>query len=178
MENARRKYLFSWDDTVGADMQLARPSLGPNTRVEVYRLFQFTLRDVLEQNYGTEMADTLFRDAGVIAGKAFFDKFLSDAKNVGELSNKIQESFNTFGIGIFRVEAAEPDQEHFIFTVDEDLDCSGLPDTSDVICVYDEGFIQGILEAFSGKNFNVKEVDCWCTGSRTCRFDARSSSPG
>ncbi|MDR1212103.1 MAG: 4-vinyl reductase [Spirochaetaceae bacterium] len=177
MSNSNRKYQFSWDDTVGADMGLARPSLGPNTRVEVYRLFQFTLRDILEQRYGTETADTLFRDAGVLAGKAFFEKFLSGAKNVGELSTKIQESFNAFGIGIFRVESAEPDKGHFIFTVDEDLDCSGLPDTSDVICVYDEGFIQGILESFSGKNFKVEEVDCWCTGSRTCRFDARYSSP-
>ena len=57
-------------------------------------------------------------------------------------------------------------------TVDEDLDCSGLPDTDEQICVYDEGFIQGILEAFTGKFFDVEEVDCWCAGSRTCRFSA------
>jgi predicted hydrocarbon binding protein len=172
MTNTKRKYEFSWESTVGADMALARPSLGPNTRVEVYRLFQFTLRDILEQNYGTEMADTIFREAGVLAGKAFFEKFLDDAKNIGELSTKIQESFNALGIGIFRVEDVDLDRSHFIFTVDEDLDCSGLPDTSDVICVYDEGFIQGILESFSGKNFKVREIDCWCTGSRTCRFEA------
>jgi len=77
MEN-QRKYQFNWDNTVGADMKLARPSLGPSTRVEVYRLFQFTLRD--------------------------------------------------------------------------------------------------ILESFSGKNFNVREIDCWCTGARTCRFEAKMVS--
>lgn len=57
---------------------------------------------------------------------------------------------------------------------DEDLDCSGLSDTSDVICIYDEGFIQGILESFSGKGFNVRGIDCWCIGSRTCRFEAKT----
>ena len=175
MEN-KRKYKFDWDNTVGADMKLARPSLGPSTRVEVYRLFQFTLRDVLEEKYGTEMADNLFREAGVMAGKAFYEKFLSDAKTTSDLSTKIQNSFNDFGIGIFRVEDAAKDNSHFIFTVEEDLDCSGLPDTSDVVCVYDEGFIQGVLESFSGKGFSVNEIECWCTGARTCRFEAKVAS--
>jgi predicted hydrocarbon binding protein len=171
-----RKYKFSWDETVGADMQVARPHLGPLTRIEMYRLFQFTLRDVLEQHYGTEMTDTLFREAGVMAGKAFFERFLSGATDVSSLANKIQKSFNDLGIGIFRVENSSADGGHFIFTVDEDLDCSGLPDTSDVICVYDEGFIQGVLESFSGRDFNVREIDCWCTGSRTCRFEAKQKA--
>ncbi|MDR2313360.1 MAG: 4-vinyl reductase [Spirochaetaceae bacterium] len=172
MENLR-KYKFDWDNTVGADMQLARPSLGPSTRIEVYRLFQFTLRDILEQQYGTEMADKLFRQAGLMAGKEFFKKFLSEATDVASLAAKVQESFNALGIGIFRVESAQQDNSRFVFTVDEDLDCSGLPDTSDVVCVYDEGFIQGVLESFSGKGFDVREIDCWCTGSRTCRFEAK-----
>ena len=174
--DTKRKYKFDWDTTVGADMNLARPLLGPSTRVEVYRLFQFTLRDILEEKYGTETADSLFREAGVMAGREFFSKFLSNAKTASELAAKIQDSFNNFGIGIFRVENSKEDNSHFIFTVEEDLDCSGLPDTSDVICVYDEGFIQGVLESFSGKDFNVREIDCWCTGARICRFEAKAAS--
>jgi predicted hydrocarbon binding protein len=169
-----RKYQFDWDKTVGADMELARPNLGPGTRIEVYRLFQFTLRDVLEQKYGTEATDIMFREAGLMAGKEFYAKFLSDAKDVPTLVTKIQDSFTKLGIGIFRVEHAEEDNSHFILTVGEDLDCSGLPDIADVICVYDEGFIKGILEAFSGMVFSVKEVECWCTNARTCRFEANA----
>jgi predicted hydrocarbon binding protein len=175
MEN-RRIYKFDWDSTVGADMELARPKLGPNTRVEIYRLFQFTLRDVLEQNFGTEMADTLFRGAGLLAGKAFFEKFLNDAKDVSSLVTKIQESFRSLGIGIFRVENTATDNSHFVFTVEEDLDCSGLPDNSNFVCVYDEGFIQGLLESFSEKQFDVREIDCWCNGARICRFEAKISN--
>jgi predicted hydrocarbon binding protein len=176
MAESKRKYLFKWEDTVGADMQVARPNLGSSTRVEVYRLFQFTLRDILEQHYGTDTADDLFREAGVLAGKSFFDKFLNESKDVSSLVAAVQKTFHDLGIGIFRVEAADAGNSRFIFTVDEDLDCSGLPDTSDVICVYDEGFIQGVLESFSGKGFGVKEIDCWCTGSRTCRFEARAKA--
>lgn len=174
MENTR-KYCFAWDNTVGADINLARPNLGPHTRIEAYRLFQFTLRDVLEQQYGTEAADNLFREAGVMAGKAFFDKFLKDARSTVELVSKIDASFTALGIGIFRVESAADDNTHFIFTVDEDLDCSGMPDTSEVVCIYDEGFIKGVLDSFSGLNFTVREIDCWCTGARTCRFEAKAS---
>jgi predicted hydrocarbon binding protein len=172
----QRKYQFDWDSTIGADMNLARPNLGPNTKVEIYRLMQYTLRDVLEHHYGTEMADSLFREAGLIAGKNFYDKYIKGVKDLSMLVAKIQDSFNSLGIGIFCVESAAEDNSRFIFTVEEDLDCSGLPDTSTVVCVYDEGFIQGVLESFIGKQFEVREIDCWCTGARTCRFEAKIAS--
>jgi predicted hydrocarbon binding protein len=76
------------------------------------------------------------------------------------------------GIGILRVEKADIEKGSLILTVSEDLDCSGLPELDYEVCVFDEGFISGILESFTGKHFRVKEVDCWCTGDRTCRFSA------
>ncbi len=50
-----RRYKFSWD--LLGDIALGRPNLGPHTRLEVYRLMQFTFRDVMEQNLGTEATD-------------------------------------------------------------------------------------------------------------------------
>ena len=79
-----------------------------------------------------------------------------------------------FGIGILRVEDINPEKGELTVTVSEDLDCSGLPDNGVEFCTYDEGFICGLLEAFTGKAFAVKEIDCWCTGDRTCRFQARA----
>jgi predicted hydrocarbon binding protein len=173
MGEGERKYRFSWDDTMGADMNFARPSMGPSLRVEAYRLFQFTLRDILEQHYGTDQADALLREAGRLAGKVFFERYLGETDSISSLANNIQSAFKDLGIGIFRVEKADAEGGHFVFTVDEDLDCSGLPDTREVICVYDEGFIQGLLESFSGRDYDVREIDCWCTGARTCRFEAK-----
>lgn len=48
----------------------------------------------------------------------------------------------------------------FTVTVSEDLDCSGLPITGTTVCDYDEGFLSGILEVYTGKPFQVKEIDC------------------
>lgn len=172
MSDSNRKYAFSWD-VIGSNMAEARPSLGPDTKVEVYRLLQFTLRDVLEQHYGTDSVDVLFSEAGVLAGKAFFERYCKEAKDISSLVKTVQEQFKALGIGVFRVEMADPEGKSFTLTVDEDLDCSGLPDTSDQICVYDEGFIKGILDSFTGAKYEVKEVDCWCAGARTCRFSAK-----
>ena len=47
---------------------------------------------------------------------------------------------------------------------------AGLPPTGEVVCKYDEGFFAGILEAYTKKPFKVREVDCWSSGSRVCRF--------
>jgi len=64
----------------------------------------------------------------------------------------------------------------FTLTVAEDLDCSGLPVCNENICTYDEGFIRGLLFEFSGKKFDVKEVDCWCSGDRVCRFEVKPAA--
>lgn len=169
MSDNQRKYAFSWE-TIGTNMALARPSLGDSLKIEVYRLFQFTMRDILEQEYGTKAADEVFYKSGVLAGKAFYKQFLTEFAETGPLVKRVGELFKDMGIGIFRVESFDTETLECYVTVDEDLDCSGLPDIDDVICIYDEGFIAGILEGFTGKVYNVREVDCWCTGARTCRF--------
>ncbi len=175
MMSNSRKYAFSWD-TVGAELSQARPGLGESTKVEVYRLFQFTLRDVLESHYGTQVADGLFLEAGVLAGKAFFERYCKDISEPSVLLKTIQDQFRELGIGIVRFEKADTENMVFQLTVDEDLDCSGLPDTADHICVYDEGFIKGILDAYTGLDFTVREIDCWCSGARTCRFKGTVSA--
>ena len=76
-------------------------------------------------------------------------------------------------VGILRIEEVDLEAQNLILTVAEALDCSGLPELDYEVCTYDEGLIAGILECFTGKPYEVKEVDCWCTGDRTCRFRAR-----
>jgi len=166
----QRKYAFNWE--LLGDIATARPNLGPNTRVEVYRLMQFCFRDVMEQQVGTEKADQIFYDAGKLAGEHFYRNMLKPADNLNDFVQQLQEALKEMGIGILRVEKADAEKGEFVLTVSEDLDCSGLPELDYETCTYDEGFIAAIMESFTGKNFIVKEVDCWCTGDRTCRFSA------
>jgi len=170
----KRKYPFTW--SLLGDIEIGRPNLGPQTRLEVYRLMQFTLRDVIERNYGSEAADSIFREAGKLSGFEFFANMIGRQPSLNAFLSRVHDVFEEMGIGILRVEQSDAVSGHFVFTVSEDLDCSGLPETDFEICKYDEGFISGLLEAFTGKAFDVREVDCWCTGKRTCRFDIVAES--
>ena len=165
-----RKYEFNWD--LLGDTQEGRPNLGPMVRVEIYRLLKFCIRDILEKNYNTETADKLLYEAGQLAGKQFYQNIIEEAKNFSDFIKSLQLTLEDKGIGILRIESADYDQGKFILSISEDLDCSGLPELDYEVCVYDEGFIAGLLESFTGKKFKVKEIDCWCTGDRTCRFMA------
>lgn len=167
-----RKYKFSWD--LLGDIKDGRPNLGNMARVEVYRLMQFTFRDVIERAVGADKTDRIFFDAGKLAGEELYKQYLKDATDLSEFVNQLQELLKEFGIGILRVEDINPEKGELTVTVSEDLNCSGLPDNGVEFCTYDEGFICGLLEAFTGKAFAVKEIDCWCTGDRTCRFQARA----
>ena len=165
-----RKYRFSWD-LIG-DVNVGRPNLGPNTRLEVYRLMQFAFRDVLEQIHGPEETDRIFWKAGHLAGMEFFRHVVEKADDFNDFVTKLQKALIDLNIGVLRVEKADLQKMSFVLVVSEDLDCSGLPEIDQVVCIYDEGFIAGLLECHTGKKWNVKEVDCWCTGDRTCRFTA------
>lgn len=165
-----RKYTFAWD--LLGDLELGRPNLGNTTWLEVYRLMQFCFRDVLEARFGTDAADEVFYAAGKLAGREFAAHLLAPHDDLGDFVAELQDVLSEMGVGILRVEKADAERGEFVVTVSEDLDCSGLPELGDAICVYDEGFIAALLESHAGQPFVVKEVDCWCTGDRTCRFTA------
>ena len=167
-----RKYEFSWD-LIG-DIQMGRPHLGGHARLEVYRLMQFCFRDVIEKEYGAEATDILFYRAGYLAGQHFYRNLIGPMEDFGEFIGKLQALLRELQIGIVRVEEADLNEGRFVLTMAEDLDCSGLPDNGYEVCTYDEGFIAALLECYTGKKFKVKEVDCWCTGDRACRFIAQA----
>ena len=151
-----------------------RPNLGNTMDVSVYRLMQFTLRDVLIRNYDAETADRIFYEAGRHAGEEFCKELINQKNDFNEFVVELQELLKSLKIGILRIEEADLDKMTFTLTVAEDLDCSGLPASDETICTYDEGFISGLLAQYTGKDFAAKEIDCWCSGDRVCRFKAEA----
>jgi len=166
----REDLQFSWSDL--GNIQEGRPNMGVLTHVAVYRLMQYTLRDVLIKRFNPEAASEIFVDAGKSAGRNFCKNMLNKSLGLNEFIANLQEKLKELGVGILRVEKVDLENNSFVLTVLEDLDCSGLPMMDETICDYDEGFIAGILEEYTGNPFYVKEIDCWATGDRVCRFKA------
>jgi len=165
-------YNFSWDQL--GDIEEGRPSLGNKTDVAVYRLMQYTMRAVLEKEYGDTRTRELLVLAGRLAGQEFcknvLDSTLPFTKFVAQLHDVLLE----LGVGILKMEKTDVETLTFMATVSEDLDCSGLPLKGATVCDYDEGFIDGIFSVYTGRDFEVKETDCWTTGERTCRFSIKA----
>ena len=152
----REELMFDWN-MIG-DIVEGRPNLGTTMDVSVYRLMQFTLRDVLIKRFDAETADKIFYDAGQHAGKVFCRELINKENNFNDFVVELQDRLKELKIGILRIEEANLDTLDFTLTVSEDLDCSGLPVCEETICTYDEGFINGILGEYTGKNFDVKST--------------------
>jgi uncharacterized protein len=167
----REAFKFTWD-LIG-DIELGRPNLGPDVPVGVYRIMEYSFREVIEELLGIDAGEKLIFEAGKRAGRMFFSKILPEAKDFPDFISNIQNYLKEYKIGIFRVEESDPKHENLVIAVSEDLDCSGLPEIGYGVCTFDEGFISGILEEYTGRRCQVKEIDCWCTGERTCRFTVK-----
>lgn len=165
------RYRFDW--ALLGDIEAGRPNLGSMVGVSAYRLMQYSFRDMLERRYGVDVADDLFRAAGYLAGSEFARHVVGEHEDLPSFVKALQDALRDQRIGILRIEEATPEEGHFVLTVSEDLDCSGLPELGYGVCTYDEGFIAALLESHTGARFDVTEVDCWCTGDRTCRFEAK-----
>ena len=170
----REEYMFDW--SMIGDIGEGRPNLGTTMDVAVYRLMQFTLRDALIKEFDTETADRIYYNAGELAGREFCKNMINKNNDFNGFVQETQELLSKLKIGILRIEKADMENMNFTMTVEEDLDCSGLPITDETICTYDEGFISGLLLEYSGKKFDVKEVDCWASGDRVCRFDVKPAA--
>ena len=168
MTEGNKKYNFSWEDL--GDVDFGRPNLGDKVPVVVYRLMQYTFRDILSKEYGLNKTKEVFIKAGRLAGESFCKNVLDTSLSFDEFMAELQNKLADLSIGVLRVEEANRESMIFTVTVSEDLDCSGLPLYGETVCDYDEGFLAGIMSVYTGRDFYAEEIDCWATGDRTCRF--------
>jgi predicted hydrocarbon binding protein len=162
---------FSWEDL--GDIEAGRPNLGQQVPVFIYRLLQFTLRDVFIAHHGVEAARAIFVEAGKLSGHELCSKLIPPGLEFNQFISALQKVLRDLSMGILRIERADLEKMEFTMTVAEDLDCSGLPVSDETVCDFDEGFLAGVLKAYTGLDFHVKEIDCWASGERVCRFDVK-----
>lgn len=158
----------SWEEL--GNIESGRPNLGQMVPVSIYRLLQNSVRHVLTTEFDRKFADTVLYRAGKLVGEKFCRDLLDVTLDLPGFFSELKRVLLEQKIGILRIEKVDLENMEFLLTVAEDLDCSGLPFIDMAVCNYDEGFIAGIMKVHSGKEFIVKEIDCWGTGNRVCRF--------
>ena len=89
----REESEFNWK-MIG-DIDAGRPNLGNTMDVAVYRLMQFTLRDVIIQKLDTEAADRIFFEAGEIAGRELCKNLINKDTDFNGFVVQVQEILTT-----------------------------------------------------------------------------------
>lgn len=159
---------FSWASL--GDIKLGRENLGDLMPVSVYRLFSYTLRAVLTEELGVEKTSEFYRKAGLLAGRELCKNLIDKKQELSTFFSQLQSLLKDLKVGILKIEKENLENMEFYIVIEEDLDCSGLPISGETVCEYDEGFLAGVFNEFTGKDFTAEEIDCWATGDRVCRF--------
>jgi predicted hydrocarbon binding protein len=145
-------YLFDWERL--GDVKSGRENLGQEMPVTVYRLLQYTLHDIFDDRLGKEESDALFRRAGFMAGKAFAENVMNLRTDFPSFVAEMQRKLEEYKIGILQAEkidlASLPQR-----LMSDGRGCSGLLATGDRTGVYDEGFVAGILYAYTGRQVKI-----------------------
>lgn len=87
--------------------------------------------------------------------RTYLDLTLEFSAFISQLQRRLEE----FRIGVLRMEEAEEGTGKMVLTISEDADCSGLPAIGEMVCNYDEGFLSGLLTAYTGKPYSVEEIN-------------------
>lgn len=148
----------------------SRENLGEMLPVAVYRMLEYSLKEELRARFGKEEQIALFRGAGRRAGAYFAKTYLDLNQDMDAFVSQLQRKLVEMKIGVLRIESIDDATGRIHLTVSEDADCSGLPILGETVCNYDEGFLSGVLTAYTGKPYSAVEVNCWATGDRVCRF--------
>ncbi|MDR0855831.1 MAG: 4-vinyl reductase, partial [Clostridiales bacterium] len=106
---------FEWKDL--GDVAKGREHLGLEMPVLVYRLFEFTTKDVLSRRYGTETAKEIIRECGIVAGTEFYKNVIAEpGLQFDTFVAKLQKALKELKIGVMRVEKADLVTKRLILT--------------------------------------------------------------
>ncbi len=88
---------FVWEDL--GDLEKGRPNLGLNIPVLVYRLLQYTWRDVMITELGVDKANDIIIKAGRLAGAQFCKALLNRELGFNEFVSQLQRVLKEQTIG-------------------------------------------------------------------------------
>ena len=101
----RKENKFEWN--ILGNISEGRPNLGKTMDIVVYRLMQFTLRDIMIKDFGAQKADEIFYEAGRWAGINFFNNVVTQKQDFNEFIKELQNLLRDLKIGILRVEKSD-----------------------------------------------------------------------
>ena len=117
-----------------------------------YRLMFYTIWRALCNEFGREKTARFSRAAGLLAGNEFACGFLNLEADFRAFTLSLQKALMDLKVDTLRIES-NPDTGNLLILMEASPDNGGFSATQ-TIHIYDEGFVDGILEAYTGRH-------CW-----------------
>lgn len=161
-------YTFNWDKL--GDVRDGRGNLGLEMPIAIHRVMQYSMLDAMSDKYGTDESDEMFRKAGYLAGYEVAANLMNLDVELSQFLTEVKNLFKNYKLGVFRPEYIAEDLGEIVVTIAQGCGGSGIVKSNETVCTYEEGFLMGILKAYTGNEYDVREIDCWAMGDRVCRF--------
>ena len=127
-------------------------------RAIAHRQMCQTTLHALGKEFGREKAIQFSRSAGTFAGNDFAHAFLDLTADFRTFVLSLQKALTALKVDTLRVELLNPDSGNLAITTEDCHGCDDFLAAQENIRIYDEGFVAGILEVYTGKRHNDGEA--------------------
>jgi len=131
------------------------------TSVFVYQMLQFIKLDASSDLNEDELTNGFLPQAGFLAGIKYAKKILNMDVKFDDFVRNLQDELKAIKIAYLRIEAFDLVTGDLVITIRHEFESCEIPIKNNNVFIYDESFITGILETYTGKKYEVHKMDSW-----------------
>jgi len=119
-------------------------------------------------------AYTIWYLAGRGAGKAMAELIigLKEEASKEQVVERVCSELSRLGWGRFEAEKLDIDGGKYLFRVYNNPFARGKETVKETACIYIKGYLEGVMEALTGKKVKLKERLCVAEGAPYCEFES------
>lgn len=150
-------------ETIQLISQIARPKLGEDVPILLFRAFRHFTANYVTQMLGRS-ATVVFQNAGRDLGREVGGMLVKPT--LDEYLKEVIAFTKAQRVGILHPTKITADQ--MVLGLEECITCIGMPNIGKRICHFEVGFVAGIVEHFAGKRVRGHESKCNAAGEGIC----------
>ncbi len=150
-------------DKIARLAQIARPELGDQIPLTVFRAFRHFSSDYLERLVGRSV-EAVFQHGGRELGKEVGTALMKP--DLDAYLRSIQQWVREAKVGLLR--PVHADAEKLVVRLDECITCAGMSSVGKRICYFEVGLVAGAVEVFVKRKVRAAETQCNANGEETC----------
>lgn len=119
-------------------------------------------------------AYTIWYLAGRGAGRAMAKlvEALKEEASKGGIVERVCRELSSLGWGRFEVQRLDLEKAKYVFRVHNNPFARGRQAVKETACIYVKGYLEGLMEALTGREVKLKEQVCVAEGASYCEFES------